>query len=179
VFEGVWLDDVGLDPSLVSVEVGAESWGLLDSAALVDVLGEEESVSPGLVNVLGEGEYVVDVLGEEDSVSTGLVCESVGIALKLVDVEDVDDEVVSVGDPVWETEWELSCEIFVPVADLDVLLLEIDETSLPPLPCGGVDVSWGLVEVVCLLVLSDFEVECVSVEWWDVVEWVVVWVVVV
>jgi hypothetical protein len=100
VFEGVWLDDVGLDPSLVSVEVGAESWGLLDSAALVDVLGEEESVSPGLVNVLGEGEYVVDVLGEEDSVSTGLVCESVGIALKLVDVEDVDDEVVSVGDPV-------------------------------------------------------------------------------
>ena len=76
MFEGVWPEDVGLDPSSVSVEVGAESEVLLDSAPLVDVLGEE------------------------DSVSTGLVCESVGIALELVDVEDVDDEVVSVGDPV-------------------------------------------------------------------------------
>jgi hypothetical protein len=90
VFEGVWPDDVGLDPSSLSVEVGAESGRLLDAAALVDVLGEEESVSPGLVNVLGE----------EDSVSTGLVWESVGIALELVDVEVVDVEVVSVGDPV-------------------------------------------------------------------------------
>jgi len=56
--------------------VGAESEVLLDSAPLVDVLGEE------------------------DSVSTALVCESVGIAFELVDVEDVDEEVVSVGDPV-------------------------------------------------------------------------------
>jgi hypothetical protein len=86
VFEGVWLDDIELDPLLVFVEVGAEPWGLLGSAALVDVLGQEESV--------------VDVLGEEDSVSTGLVCESVGIALELVDVEDVDEEVVSVGNPM-------------------------------------------------------------------------------
>jgi hypothetical protein len=76
VFEGVWPEDVGLDPSSVSVEVGAESEVLLDSAPLVDVLGEE------------------------DSVSTALVCESVGIAFELVDVEDVDEEVVSVGDPV-------------------------------------------------------------------------------
>ena len=76
MFEGVWPEDVGLDPSSVSVEVGAESEVLLDSAPLVDVLGEE------------------------DSVSTALVCESVGIAFELVDVEDVDEEVVSVGDPV-------------------------------------------------------------------------------
>jgi hypothetical protein len=60
--------------------VGAESEVLLDAAALVDVLGEEESVSPGLV------------------------CESVGLALELVDVEDVDEEVVSGGDPVCEVE---------------------------------------------------------------------------
>jgi hypothetical protein len=149
VFEGVSPDDVGLDPSLLSVEEGVESGGLLDTAALVDVLGEEESVSPGLVNVLGE----------EDSVSTGLVCESVGIVLELVDVEGVDEEVVFVGDPVCELECELPCELSVAVSDLNVLLLETDEMALPPLPWGGVDDSRGLVEVVCLLVLSDFEVE--------------------
>jgi hypothetical protein len=145
VFEGVWLDDVGLDPSSLSVEVGVESGGLLDTAALVDVLGEEESVSPGLVDVLGEEESVspglVNVLGEEDSVSTGLVCESVGIVLELVDVEGVDEEVVFVGDPVCELECELPCELSVAVSDLNVLLLETDEMALPPLPWGGVDDS--------------------------------------
>jgi hypothetical protein len=80
VFEGVWLAGVGLDPSSVSVEVGAESEELLDAAALLDVLGEDDSVSPGLV------------------------CESVELTLVLVDVEDVDEEVVSASDPVCEVE---------------------------------------------------------------------------
>ena len=50
--EGFWLDDVGLDPPSVSVEVGVESGGLLDSSGILDVLGEEDSVSTVLVLVL-------------------------------------------------------------------------------------------------------------------------------
>jgi hypothetical protein len=86
VFEGGWPDDVGLDPSPVSVEVGEESVGVLELAAADDVLGEGEYVSSGLALVL-ELAAADDVLGEEESVSTGLVR-----VLELAAANDVSEE---------------------------------------------------------------------------------------